>query len=304
MSHRHQRRNILLLIALTIAMAIMLVTSGTPAYSNPSTLRVSFIDVGYGDSILLSASDGTDILIDGGGPSAGPTVVAYLQAQGVDDIDILVATHAHSDHISGLIDVLESSIPVEAVIEGVPGTTDLYDDFLTATQNKGVTPTQVIAGQSFTWGALQAAVLNPQSPPRYSPNEDSVVLLITYGNNRFLFAGDSGLPAEGDILASGADIDAGVLKVGHHGSHTSTGPLFLDAVTPIYAVISVGVNWSGYPSPEVLDRLVLAGAEIYRTDIEGTVVITSDGAALTTNQQVINHAVFLPLVQHEGDPLD
>ncbi len=297
-------KRILIFIALMLAMAFLFAASGAPAYSNPSTLRVSFIDVGYGDSILLSTSDGTDILIDGGYPAAGPTVVAYLQAQGIDDIDVLVATHQHPDHIGGLISVLESSIPVEAVIEGVPGATVLYNAFLTAAQNKGITPTRVSAGQSYTWGAFQVAVLNPQNPPRNVTNEDSVVLLITYGNNRFLFTGDSGLPAEGDILASGAGIDADVLKVGHHGSNSSTGSSFLNAVIPAYAVISVGPNWSGYPAPEVLDRLALAGAEIYRTDIDGTVVITSDGITLTTNQGVIDHEVFLPLVQNRGDPLD
>jgi competence protein ComEC len=245
------------------------------------------------------------MLIDGGPRTAGPTVAAYLQQQGVDDIDVMVATHPHSDHIGGLINVLQSEIPVEAVVYGRPGTTVTYSDFVAVMQADGLTPTPVAEGQDFTWGPMAVSALNPQIPPEGDTNEDSVVLLITYGEHEFLFTGDIGSAAEGDILASGLSINADVLKVAHHGSKYSSSQAFLDAVTPAYAVISVGEdNTYGHPTQETLDRLAVVNAEVYRTDLHGTVVITSDGQMLWTNQGTpMTFFVYLPLAENGTVPV-
>lgn len=285
---------------------LLLLTASSAVFAGLGPLTVSFIDVGQGDSVLIQASDGTDILIDGGRPSAGPTVVAYLQDEGVDDIEVMVASHADSDHIGGLIDVLQSAIPVEAVVYSRPGTTATYNNFVAAMQADGLTPTPVAEGQSYTWGSMSVEVLNPQSPYLGDINEDSVVLMITYGDHEFLFTGDVGFTAENGILTSGRSVDADVLKVAHHGSRYSSSQAFLNAVMPAYAVISVGEgNPYGHPAQETLDRLTAVGAEVFRTDIQSTVVITSDGQILWTSEDSgasLAYLVFLPLVESGSAP--
>jgi len=286
-----------------IGLTVLLLVGSTAVFANLGPLTVSSIDVGQGDSILLRAPDGTDILIDGGPRAAGPTVVAYLQQEGVDDIEVMVATHPHADHIGGLINVLQSTIPVEAVVYGLPGSTVTYSDFVAAMQADGLTLTPVAEGQAFTWGPMSVSA---QNPPEGDTNEDSVVLLITYGDHEFLFTVDIGSAAEGDILASGVSINADVLKVAHHGSKYSSSQVFLDVVTPAYAVISVGEdNPYGHPTQETLDRLAVVDAEVYRTDLHGTVVITSDGQLLWTNHDsspLIAFLVYLPLVENGTVP--
>jgi beta-lactamase superfamily II metal-dependent hydrolase len=284
----------------TLILILLVLLLSPPAYGQLSdSLRVSYIDVGQGDSIWLHASDETDILIDGGPRSAGPGVVAYLQNEGIDDIEVMVLTHAHADHVGGLIDVLRSTIPVESVIyNGQHYTSLTYQQFLTETQRLGLTPIPVHASQTYTWGPLDASVLNPQAPPTGDQNEDSVVMLIVYGDMRFLFTGDIGKGTEQTILNSGtlrAWAEARILKVAHHGGKYSSSAAFLEAVGAELAVISVGAasNPYGYPAQETLDSLRAAGARVLRTDQNGTIVVTTDGQ---TYEFEANFVVFLPLV--------
>ncbi|NLE99848.1 MAG: MBL fold metallo-hydrolase [Anaerolineales bacterium] len=277
-----------MLLILLLALATV-----STAHAGLNRLTVSYIDVGQGDSIWLRASDGTDILVDGGPVSAGPTVVAYLQQNGVDNIEVMVLTHPDADHVGGLIDVLESTIPVDAVVySGQGGTTVTYNRFVSAMQTVGLTPTPVSAGQEYTWGSVQASVLNPQSTPASDPNENSVVLLVTYEDSRWMLTGDIGAGTEQVIVSSGADLRADVLKVAHHGSAYSTSPLFLDTVQPGYAVISVGTNSYGHPAQVVLDRLAGIGAHIMRTDELGTIVLRSDELAAPID---LGYVVLLPV---------
>jgi competence protein ComEC len=271
------------------------------AYTALIQMQVSYIDVGQGDSILLHAADDTDILIDGGPKAAGPTVVAYLQEQGIDDIDIMVLSHADADHVGGLISVLESSIPIKAVVyNGQHGETVTYTQVLSAMQVKGLTPTPVVVGQSHTWGNIQAKVLNPKPVLETETNENSVVLLISYGATRFMFTGDIGADTEQEILTHESvvlPITADVLKVSHHGSRYASSPAFLEAVSPTYAIISVGDNSYGHPTQEVLNRLEAVGARVYRTDELGTILVKSDGTEVA-----IEYLVYLPLIQRPAQP--
>jgi competence protein ComEC len=274
-----------------------------------NNLQVDYIDVGQGDSTLLQAPDGTDILIDGGPRSAGPTVVAHLQNEGVDDIEVLVLTHADADHVGGLISVLQSAIPVESVIyNGQDHATLTYQEFLTETQKRGLTPTPAQAGQTYTWGPLDVSVLNPQATLDAEQNENSVVLLVVYEETRFLFAGDISSETEQVLLDSVTgtltlryQLPADVLKVAHHGSQYSSSAAFLEAVGAEVAVISVGAdNPYGYPAQETLERLQAAGAQVFRTDQEGTVVITTDGQ--TYEVIAVDYLVFLPLIVRQVPP--
>lgn len=172
-----------------VCVLLPLSTSSSTAFQG-TVLRVSFIDVGQGDSALLQTSDGVNVLIDGGPGAAGPTVVAYLQNQGVDTIDIVVMSHGHEDHIGGLVDLFQAAIPVQAVVyNSQPCHTTVCQDVWTEMQVRGLTPTPAVAGQIYTWGGIAAAVANPQPTPRGDQNEDSVVLRVGYGQEYFLFTG-------------------------------------------------------------------------------------------------------------------
>ena len=294
------RSKIPVTIALIPVLSLLLLNS--LAYGHlTDLLRISYIDVGQGDSIWLHASDGTDILIDGGPRSAGPTVVAYLQQENIDDIEVVVLTHGDADHVGGLIDVLRAPIPVESVLyNGQHHTSLTYQEFLTETMQRALTPTPAQVGQSYTWGALDASVLNPQTAPTGDQNEDSVVLLVTYGQVRFLFTGDIGTGTEQTILALGTPVAADILKVAHHGSGYSSSASFLSAVAADLAIISVGAgNPYGHPAQDTLDRLVTAGARIFRTDQGGTIVVTSDGQTYRVDADFF---VFLPLAIRAASP--
>jgi beta-lactamase superfamily II metal-dependent hydrolase len=234
---------------------------------------VHFIDVGQGDAILIDKGD-TDILVDSGPTSTN--VLAYLQGQGVGDIDLLVATHPHADHIGGLPDVLAQYQVSEVWVNGDTATSQTYQNFAAAVAAEGATVREVTRGYSTQIDGLDIAVLNP-SQLTGDPNEDSVVFRLACGEVSVLLTGDATSDSEASMLAAGLALDADVLKVGHHGSSTSTSAAFLTAVTPEDAIVSVGAgNTYGHPTQETLDRLDAVGAHIYRTDQDGTVVLTSD----------------------------
>ncbi len=249
----------------------------------PEVLTMHFIDVGQGDAILIDKGD-TDILVDGGPSSTN--VLAYLQGQDIADIDLLVATHPHADHIGGLPDVLAQYQVSEIWVDGDTATSQTYQKFAAAVASEGATVHKVARGYTTQMNGLDIAVLNPTSQLTDDPNEDSVVLRLTCGEVSVLLAGDATSDSEASMLAAGLALDSDVLKVGHHGSSTSTSAAFLAAVTPKDAVISVGAgNTYGHPHQETLDRLTAAGATVHRTDQDGTVVLTSDCStyAVTTS---------------------
>jgi beta-lactamase superfamily II metal-dependent hydrolase len=250
----------------------------TPAPTNisqPGAFSVHFIDVGQGDSILVEAGD-ADILVDGG-PS-GSAVLSYLAGQHVPDIDLLVATHPHADHIGGLDDVLAQYDVREVWTNGPTATSQTYQDFAAAVAGEGAVERQIRRGYSTEFGGVTLTALDPVDPLTGDANGDSIVLRLSCGSVDVLLTGDANDASEASMLADPSVVlDADVLKVGHHGSSTSTTNAFLDAVTPKDAVISVGAgNTYGHPAQDTLNRLAAHGATIYRTDLNGTVVLTSD----------------------------
>lgn len=241
---------------------------------------VHYIDVGQGDSMLIQAGD-ANILIDAGENDMAGEVVAYLNSVGVDTLDMVVGSHPHSDHIGGM-DVVIDTFDVKQVIMGdVPKaiipTTRTYTDVLKAVKNKGLTVTLAHAGDSYEIGGGTLSVLGPVET-YYDLNSTSLVMKFTYGDVSFLFTGDQEADAEKELVASGADVSATVLKLGHHGSSTSSSEEFLDAVGAECYVIQVGEgNKYNHPHAEIREKLKKTGKPVYRTDLNGDIVIATDG---------------------------
>ncbi len=251
--------------------------------STTGRLAVHFIDVGQGDSILLQLPDRQTMLVDAGPNEAGSAVVSYLQEQGVEKIDYLVATHPHADHIGGMDNVIQAFEIVKVYMPRVTTTTESFESVLRSLKAKGLKITPAKAGLTILdRNGLKISFAAPCRSGYEDLNNWSAVLKVRYGGISFLLTGDAQAESEQEMLASGADMKADVLKVGHHGSYSSTTPAFLKAVSPKYAVISVGAgNDYGHPHRETLARLASAGVKVYRTDRDGTVIFVSDGKTLT-----------------------
>jgi competence protein ComEC len=262
------------------------------------TLEVTFIDVGQGDSALITTSSGVDILIDAGPKSAGETVVSLITAKGITELDVVVISHNHADHIGGLLALLQSPIFVEEILyNGAACTTLICQDVWTEMGFRGITPQAVRSGDSFNWGPVTSVVLNPQPDLTGDENEDSVVMQVDFYETNLLYTGDIGFSTETALLEAGMLNPVEVLKVAHHGSAASTSAEFLSAVTPLDSVISVGAsNAYGHPSEETLGRLAAAGTAVYRTDLEGTFSFrfSPDGS------QIVPILIYLPVMMAGG----
>jgi len=251
-------------------------TASAQATSTPSnSLRVSFIDVGQGDAILILAPDGKIMLIDGGDTNTG--IVQFLQRNNVQRIDLMVATHPHSDHIGGLVQVL-TAIPVTKVItNGQMHTSSIYEHFLDAIAFAKAEYAEVQRGDIIALGNLSFSVLNPTTNTG-DLNHNSLVLRLDYGEVSFLFTGDADKDAEASMISAGLPLQVTILKVGHHGSRYSSSPAFLAQVKPEVAIYSAGTgNLYGHPHPETLAALAAAGARVYGTDVNGTITVITDG---------------------------
>ncbi|MDD6275954.1 MAG: ComEC/Rec2 family competence protein [Clostridia bacterium] len=248
--------------------------------SQDGVMTVSFIDVGQGDCTLITEGD-TVILVDAGESFAAQTVVRYMEDLDIDSIDCLIATHPHSDHIGGLPEVMESFTVNDVIMTDLPEdlvpTTKTYEDFLNAVSgnSKRVIPAE--PDETYSYGKINVEILGPINESD-NLNSMSVVSRISYGDTTVMLTGDAEKDEERDILSEFPDVSADILKVGHHGSKTSTCTEWLEAVDPEYAVISCGEdNDYGHPNQTTLDKLDKSGVEYYRTDLASTVIFTSDG---------------------------
>lgn len=275
----------LLLAAITLTLSgCSAPGSGTPLGAGPARvqlpgqLKVHFIDVGQGDAILIQTPTGQNMLVDGGDNAYGDKVVGYLESQGVHDLDAVVATHTHADHIGG-IDTVVDHFPVGAVyMPQISQNTRSFRDVLTAVQKKGLKITPAKAGVTVPLDGVECRLLAPVKDYYEELNDYSVVLRLVYGRQAFLLTGDAGTIPENHMLATGEDLQATVLKVGHHGSYASSSTRFLDAVGASYGVIMLGKdNDYGYPHESALQRLNRTGMRIYRTDRDGSIVFSTDG---------------------------
>jgi len=250
-------------------------------------LTVQFIDVGQGDSIFIEYA-GKNMLIDAGENSMGSTVSALLKAQGASSLDYVVATHPHADHIGGLLTILNEYPVGQFIDSGYPHTSQTYEDMLTTIDIKNIPFHIAERGENIDLDpGIEIQVLNPGKEQSEDLNENSVVLKIIDKDVSFLLMGDAGLEAEASIMAAGYEVDADILKVGHHASTSGSGQSFISAVSPEISIIEVGAdNDYGHPHAETLQRL-LSVSTVYRTDDHGTITITTDGSTYTVTTKKI-----------------
>lgn len=249
-----------------------------------SKVSIYYLDVGQGDSELIRLPSGENILIDAGLAEGSSKLLDYLEQLGVHKIDYLIATHPHADHIGGMAQVIKrmdiGKIYLPKVADSQVPTTRVYENMLDAVEKKGLRLTQSKAGVTvFDQGDARLEFLAPHEDNYKDLNNYSIVAKLTYGKKTFLFTGDAEKESEKEMLQEfSSKLSSDVLKVGHHGSNSSTSANFLKAVAPKYAIISCGKNNDyGHPHKEVMNRLNAAKIKVLRTDEQGTILITSNG---------------------------
>ncbi len=246
-----------------------------PMPANPD-LQIHFIDVGQADAALLIC-EGQTMLIDGGNVGDGDKIYSLLKDQKIETLDYVICTHAHEDHVGGLAAALTACDAETIFCPVTDYDSRAFRNF--AEQAEEITVPH--AGDRFDFGGAKVQIL-ACDPYAEETNNTSIVLKVTYGQTAFLFTGDAEYPVEQTLMEQGYDPSATVLKVGHHGSSSSTSYRFLNAVMPQYAVISVGTDNSyGHPDDTVLSRLRDADVTVYRTDLDGDLFCTSDGKKVT-----------------------
>ena len=238
---------------------------------------IEFIDVGQADCILVSNGPDT-MLIDAGNNEDGAKLVDYLATTGIEDIDYLIGTHPHEDHIGGLDDIIEHYDIGKLILPEKTANTKTYKDVIHAAEEKNLAVTNPQAGQTWNVGEAECQVLSCQAEDVNDMNQWSVVIRMTIGNISFLFTGDQEKENEETILETGYEVTSTFYKAAHHGSRTSNSKEFLNEVDPEYIIIPVGEDNSyGHPHKEAMSTFADTEAEIYRTDQHGTVIIITDG---------------------------
>lgn len=257
--------------------------AASDVFRDGSTLEVHFLDVGQGDATLIRCGEAA-MLIDAGNNSWGDDVRDYLEYQGIGDLDYVIGTHPDADHIGGLDVVMEAFDCGTVIMPDYEKDTQTYTDVTDVMEEKGYELTLPQVGTVYELGEAAFTIVAPNGEYGDNANDYSVGILLEHGENRFLLTGDAEEDSEADMLDNGINLSADVLKAAHHGSRTANTEAFLERVNPEYVVISCGEgNSYGHPHAEVLNRLREMGIKVFRTDEEGTVVATSDGAGITFN---------------------
>ena len=240
-------------------------------------MRVHFLDVGQGDCAFIELGNGQTMLIDAGNNENGDEIVKYIENLQYSDIDYVVATHPHDDHIGGMREIIENFDIDIFYMPWAVSTSYTYEKMLDTLSEKRVEVHKAEIGRTIlSSGPIEITVLSPEEDTEYSDlNDASAVVRLQYGETVFLFTGDAGEMIEGDLCDF--NIDSDVLKVGHHGSETSSSEAFIEMVSPKIAVISCGENNSyGHPDEITIETLKEYDVDIYRTDENGTIIVTAD----------------------------
>lgn len=281
------------LLLLTVLLLINGCSRASPVPTSPPPtsrlpivpeVRVHFVDVGQGDGIWVETWEGKNMVIDGGGRRAG--FDRYLGQNKVKTVDALVGTNPDADHIGGLIEVLKSLSVKEVWLSGQENTTITFGDYVDAIAKSGASVHKARRGDRFNLGSITVDVLHPVDTFFTGRNNNSVVLKLQFGDISFLFAGDAEKEAEASMIAARLPLQATVLKLGHHGSRTSTSEPFLAMVKPQIAVYQAGAgNQFGHPHPETIKALNAAGVRTLGTDVHGSIVISTDGKTFTVKTE-------------------
>lgn len=248
-----------------------------------SSFEIHFFDVGEADSALIEC-DGHYMLIDGGNLGSSSFLYAYLQEHGIDYLDFIVCSHAHADHVGGLAGALNYAAVGTAYAPVTEYDSRAFNSFVKYLNAQGKEITVSSPGDTIRLGIAKITFIGPvdMSLAEINHNNASIILRIEYGATSFLFTGDAEIEEELSVIGTGTELGSTLLKVGHHGSYTSSSEAFIAAVDPDYAIISVGEdNEYGHPHEIALERLKQYCMEIYRTDVRGEIVCYSDGTDLT-----------------------
>lgn len=247
---------------------------------NLRNMKVHYIDVEEGDSIFIELPNEKNMLIDAGEALEGKKVINYIKQLGYSNIDYVVGTHPHADHIGGLAQVINSFSVGKIYMPKAISTSKTYENLLNTISMKGLKIRTAKAGINIiNENNLLIDIIAPNNDSYSDLNNYSVVIKITYKNRKFIFMGDAEMISENEILT---DVTADIVKVGHHGSNTSSGQNFVDRVNAKYAIISVGSdNNYNHPNMNIVNRWVNSGAKVYRTDLSGTIIAITDGNALS-----------------------
>lgn len=259
---------------------------------NDSNIKIHYIDVGQGDSELIQIGD-KNILIDAG--TSDKRALDYLKSLGIKKIDYAIATHPHEDHIGSMDDVIKDFDIGTFYAPKVTTTTKTFENMVKALKAKDLKMTVPKVGEEINIGNATLTFLAPNSDRYEDLNNYSIVVKLKYGNNSFIFMGDAEDISEDEILKKQLDIKADVLKVGHHGSHSSTTKEFLDKVNPKYAVISCEKgNDYGHPHKETLTKLNDKNINVFRTDLNGTIIAESNGKEISFNVKPVEKSSNVP----------
>lgn len=256
-------------------------------YPKEESMEVHFLDVGQGLSILVLQGD--DVLIyDGGERDYSSFVVSYLQDLGITEIDYMISSHYDSDHVSGLIGCLNAFDVKNVIGSNYEHNSNLYTSFMKAVKAEGLKMKYPKVGTKFPFGDAEITILSPKEIGGDS-NANSVAIKLSYGDSDFIFTGDADYGSEREMVASGIGLDCEVLSLAHHGSSTGNSSLFLEKTTPEWAVISCAKNNGyGHPHVEVVELLEAMEIDVFRSDVQGTVIATTDGKNITWSEAPCN----------------
>ncbi|MDD2619510.1 MAG: MBL fold metallo-hydrolase [Syntrophomonadaceae bacterium] len=270
--------------------------------SAPVLLKIHFIDIGQGDAILIQSPQGENLLIDAGEKDAAPKLLSYLEAQGVEKLAAVIGTHPHSDHIGGLSEVINTFPVARVYLPAVTHNSRTFEELLLTIKNKELKVSKASQGVKIPLNGLQAVFLAPGDENYEKLNNYSAVVELRYGENTFLLMGDAEIESEEQILQAYSDLKANVIKLGHHGSSSSSSPAFLAAVAPQYAIVMCGAdNEYGHPHQETLAALKKMGIEVCRTDQDGNILISCDGRKVDISSERGNNISGSPKPQALND---
>lgn len=254
-----------------------------------SNMNIFFLNVGQGDSAFIELPSGQTMLIDASTSKYGESISDFIKLRGHSSIDYLVATHPHADHIGGMSTILDNFEIGTIYMPNATATSKTYENFLSQILEKNINVIEAISGTLILEDTnISINILSPKDKKYSDLNNYSAVIRIVHGNNSFLFMGDAEMEIENEMLAmySENEIDSDVIKIGHHGSSTSSQSSFFQTVSPEIAIISCGANNSyGHPTEETLNTLNQFGIIMYRTDINGNITINSDGNQITCESE-------------------